>query len=235
MPPPTNAELNARREESCIAITHERKYYRVGQTWIKRSLRPCEWQKHNGYMPIPLFSLERVLNEGSCLQFLAENTNIPLPKLHACFEDDGAAYVITEYVEGVGMDELDEEKQGIIAQELRTHMETLSKLNSNVWGGPSGLVLPPYRIMRNSSGRPWKVKPRETQNLVFCHNDLSANNVIVNPSTLKIAAIIDWEYAGFYPPEFEREFFRRPGPSVALDGEVDDTKLLIDILDNERA
>ena len=61
MAPPTNEELNAKREEHCIAITHERKYYRVGQTWIKRTLRPSEWQKHNGYMPIPLFNLERVL------------------------------------------------------------------------------------------------------------------------------------------------------------------------------
>lgn len=88
--------------------------------------------------------------------------------------------------------------------------------------------------MRHSHGKPWKMKPRETQDLVFCHNDLSANNVIVNPDTLKIAAIIDWEYAGFYPPEFESEFFRRPGPSVALAGEVDDTESLMDIMSKER-
>ncbi|EFY89590.1 hypothetical protein MAC_04445 [Metarhizium acridum CQMa 102] len=162
MSPPTNAELNAKREESCIAITHEKKYYGVGQTWIKRSLRPWEWQKRNGYMPIPLFNLEH----------------------------DGAAYLITEYVEGVGTNELDVEKQEVVAKELRTHMETLSKLTSNVWGGPSGLVLPPYRIMRHSNGRPWEMKPRETQDLVFCHNDLSANNVIVDPNTLKITAIM---------------------------------------------
>lgn len=140
MPPPTNAELNAKREESCIAVTTERKYYKVGQTWIKRSLRPSEWQKHNGYMTVPLFNPERILNEGACLLFLAENTNIPLPKLYACFEDDGAAYVITEYVEGVGMNELDAEKKEVVAKELRTHMETLSNLKSNTWGGPGGVV-----------------------------------------------------------------------------------------------
>ena len=38
---------------------------------------------------------------------------------------------------------------------------------------------------------------------MFCHNDFSTHNVIVNPSTLKVNAIIDWEYAGFYPVEFE--------------------------------
>ena len=91
-------------------------------------------------MPIPLFNLERVLNEGECLEFLSQNTDIPLPKLCACFEDDGAAYLITEYVEGVGMNDLKQEGQDVVAKELRIHMETLRKLKSNTWGGPSGLV-----------------------------------------------------------------------------------------------
>lgn len=88
--------------------------------------------------------------------------------------------------------------------------------------------------MRTSKGRPWKMRPRETQDLVFCHNDLSAHNVIVDPDTLKIAAIIDWEYAGFYPPEFESAFFRRPGPSIALEGEVDDVDVLMDVMAKEK-
>lgn len=66
------------------------------------------------------------------------------------------------------------------------------------------------------------MRQRKQQDLVFCHNDLSMNNVIVDPDTLKINAIVDWEYAGFYPPEFEFPFYQRSGRSVALDGEVDD-------------
>ena len=62
-------------------------------------------------MHVPLSNLERILNEGACLQVLAEKTDIPHPKLHACFGDDGAAYLVTEYVEGVGRNELDEEKK----------------------------------------------------------------------------------------------------------------------------
>lgn len=42
----------------------------------------------------------------------------------------------------------------------------------------------------------------------------------VDPQTLKVKAIIDWEYAGFFPAQFEGMYFRRPGPSVALGGEV---------------
>lgn len=91
-------------------------------------------------MPIPLFSLERVLNEGACLRHLADKTNIPIPKLHACFEDDGAGYLITEYVEGVAMSWLDEERREVVAKELRIHMKALSNLTHYIWGGPSGLV-----------------------------------------------------------------------------------------------
>lgn len=79
------------------------------------------------------------------------------------------------------------------------------------------------------------MKPREVKDLVFCHNDLSAHNVIVNPETLKVNAIIDWEYAGFFPEEFEGMFFRRPGPSIALDGEENDEEQLLNIMyENEQ-
>lgn len=84
--------------------------------------------------------------------------------------------------------------------------------------------------MVKSARQQWKMRPFESGDLVFCHNDLSANNVIVDPTTLKVNAIIDWEYAGFYPETFERNFFTRVGPSVALEGEVNDENRLLDVM-----
>lgn len=78
------------------------------------------------------------------------------------------------------------------------------------------------------------MRRRKQHDLVFCHNDLSMNNVIVDPGTLKIKAIIDWEYAGFYPPEFESPFYQRSGPSIALDGEVDDFESLTRMISEDR-
>lgn len=52
--------------------------------------------------------------------------------LYACFEDDGAAYLITEYVEGVGMNELTAEDQKIVTQEPEKHLKTLKVLTSDV-------------------------------------------------------------------------------------------------------
>ncbi len=44
---------------------------------------------------------------------------------------------------------------------------------------------------------------------------LSQSHIIVNPETLKIEGIIDWEYAGYWPAFFESPYFRDPRPSGA--------------------
>ncbi|KAM3550468.1 hypothetical protein MY1884_008233 [Beauveria asiatica] len=237
MSPVTNSMLNARREKDCTDITTERKYFHIDGSFVKRSLRPHEWQHSpfRGSLCIPRLGNERLLNEAAALRFITKNTDIPVPKLHACFEDDGAVYLITEYIDGVPMADLEPEKRKTVETELEVYIATFRSLQSNVWGGPSGLVIPPYRLLKHPVRVEWAMKPREVKDLVFCHNDLSAHNVIVNPETLKVNAIIDWEYAGFFPEEFEGMFFRRPGPSIALDGEVNDEEQLLKIMyENEQ-
>ena len=232
-----------RKEEGCFAITAERKYYHIGGTFIKRSLRPHEWQTSpfKGTIHIPRQDKQRILNEGACLTFIRANTNIPVPEVYACFEDDYAVYVIMRYVEGVGMNELNDEQRKIVKMELEGHLQTLRGLRSCQIGGPSGLIVPPYRVTLNSYLDKWNLKNvdeddqmTEDNTLVFCHNDLSQQNVIVDPKSLKIAAIIDWEYAGFYPAFEESRFYERLGPSVASDGEEDDTERLLGYLQSQQ-
>ncbi len=142
--------INSRREENCIAVTAERKYYRVGHTFVKRSLRPAEWQTNprTGVLYIPRLGHERTLNEAACMKFIAEHTNVPVLKLYCSFEDDEAVYLVMEYVEGARMDSLDEHGRSIVREELDKHIETLRTLRSNTFGGPSGLVC----ILRPSTG-----------------------------------------------------------------------------------
>lgn len=147
MAPVTNQMLNARREKECVGLTTERKYFHVDGAWIKRSLRPSEWQTNPfaGVLFIPRFGNERVLNEAAAMRFIADKTDIPVPKLHGCFEDDGAVYLVMEYVEGVTMNNLVPEQRKVVETELERHVETLRGLKSDAWGGPSGIVgsLPP--------------------------------------------------------------------------------------------
>lgn len=114
------------------------------------------------------------------------------------------------------MSDLAEAQKAVVRQELEEHLRELQTLRSRRLGGPSGIVVPPHRVL-GSLG-----PSADDDEYVFCHNDLSQQNVIIDPETLKINAIIDWEYAGFYPARFEWPFYNRLGPSVAVGDEVDD-------------
>lgn len=134
--------LDERREQGCVSVTTERKYYHVDGSHVKRSLRPSEWQysPFGGSLCIPRLGKERLLNEAAALRFITKNTNIPVPKLYGCFEDDGAVYLVTEYIDGVNMADLTPEQRKVVEVELEGYIATLRSLKSEVWGGPSGHV-----------------------------------------------------------------------------------------------
>ncbi|KAI3317219.1 kinase-like protein [Xylariaceae sp. AK1471] len=217
-------------EERCFAVTFERKYYHRGGSFIKRTLRPREFRTGYRGLHIPRFRNESVMNEAESLRYIRCQTNIPVLRVHCDFEDEDAYYLVTEYVEGVSMSRLTDDQKAVVCDELQGHLATLKTLTSNRLGGPSGIVIPPYRVLQHTEIDHWHLKPSDHNEYVFCHNDLSQHNIIVNPDTLKINAIIDWEYAGFYPARFEWPFYTRLGPSVAGIDEVDDSLELLEFL-----
>ncbi len=73
-------------------------------------------------------------------------------------------------------------------------MQTLRNVKSRNVGGPSGIVNLPYRVTLRPENDNWALQPSEIGECVFCHNDLSQQNIIVDPDTLKINAIIGREY-----------------------------------------
>jgi hypothetical protein len=52
---------------------------------------------------------------------------------------------------------------------------------------------------------------------VLCHNDLAQHNIMVDPETLQPVAILDWEYAGYYPPEVEACLWYKPYNEQVID------------------
>lgn len=228
--PITNRIANRQREKSCFNVTAERKYYELDRSFVKRSLRPSEWQvsESRGTIHVPRLGNERLHNEAAVLELVRKETNIPVPQVYACFDDDNATYLIVERIFGVGMNEISQEQHSTVAKELEKHLETLHKLRARVIGGPTGIVIPPYRAMTATPRPEWIPRASENEEFVLCHNDLSQYNVIVDPDTLKIRAIVDWECAGFYPEWFEKRFFERPGPSVIREKDQDDTPRIIE-------
>lgn len=219
------------REDGCFAVTFERKYYHRGGAFIKRSLKPKEFRVGFRGLYVPRLRKQRLENEAESLRYIRRHTDIPVPTVYCDFEDDDAYYLVTEYVEGVAMSELQEDQKVTVRKELEGHLEKLKALKSNQLGGPSGIVIPPYRVFQHTECDKWHLQTSGQEDYVFCHNDLSQQNVIVNPDTLKINAIIDWEYAGFYPAYFEWPFYTRLGPSSAINSEIDDSKDLLAFLE----
>jgi aminoglycoside phosphotransferase len=222
-----------RREEGCFAVTFERKYYHRNGSFIKRSLRPREFRTGYRGLHVPRLGKERIKNEADSLRYIRQHTDIPVPTVYSDFEDDDAYYLVVEYVEGVGMNDLSDDQKAVVREELEGHLAKLKTLRSNRMGGPSGIVIPPYRVMRQTERDEWDLQAAEVDEYVFCHNDLSQHNVVVDPETLKITGIVDWEYAGFYPARFEMPFYTRLGPSVALGEEVDDSAELLAFLESK--
>lgn len=128
----TNDVLNHRPEPNCITVTAERKYYHTRHTFNKRSVRTTERQliPTKGVIHVPRQGRERILNEAAAMQYIADNTNIPIPKLHCCFEHDDAIYLVMEYIEGDTMNDLSEKYRRIVQEELDEHLETLHNLRS---------------------------------------------------------------------------------------------------------
>ena len=64
----------------------------------RRSLRPIEWQSSPFSVAslIARFGSERILHEAASIRFIADNTDVPLPKLYGYFEDDAAANLPTQ-------------------------------------------------------------------------------------------------------------------------------------------
>ncbi|KAL8779375.1 MAG: hypothetical protein Q9203_001477 [Teloschistes exilis] len=82
-------------------------------------------------------------------------------------------------------------------------------------GQLSGAVFPPPRVSPYDQ-RSWESRTSSTDRYVYCHNDLAFHNLFVDPETLEIEAVIDWEYSGFFPPELEFPFYEL-GKEASLD------------------
>lgn len=235
---PTGSDAAPGFAEEWSAETAERAYYRRDQIFIKRTLRRTEYiTTQEGTKHIPRFDKARLQNEAASLRLIHRLSNIPVPAVYGAFEVDGAYCLIMEYIDGVSMRELSDDHKKVVCAEIDRHRSTLQGIKSDKLGGPTGIAIPPFRLWRHIARDPWPLESSEGCEYVFCHNDLTHSNVIVDPDTLKIKAIIDWEYAGFYPSYFEGHFYERvgsrPTPSVAMEGEHDDVPKLLDFWNSQ--
>lgn len=188
--------------------TFDRFYSYTPETFTKRELRPSErrtnWQGEIVKMP---WTTERLQNEFDALMFISTNTTIPVPEVLSFGSVWGSYQLEMKRVNGKPLHRLKTNK----AEALKnvTHFITtsvipqLQALKSSHIGSISGIVIPPNRITTRDKRPLWPSKSSSISQFGYCHNDLAQHNIMVNLDTLQVEAIIDWEYSGFFPSEFE--------------------------------
>lgn len=172
-------------------------------------------------------SKARLENEFNVIQFLkATAPGIPLPEAKL-LQQDGLLALRTTRATGIclgAVDDahIDEAVRKVTEEMMNDIIPTLQAFRSTELGGLNRqhreLAVParlPY-----SGGTPHRVS-MPSPDFVLCHNDLSQGNIFVDPQTLKITCIIDWEYAGYFPKEFEVNMwkYRHPIPFDELGSE----------------
>ncbi|KAH8674417.1 kinase-like domain-containing protein [Tricladium varicosporioides] len=197
--------------------SHERVYCAYPDRFLKRSLAPPEYKTtRSGELYIPFRNRERLENEVACLRYIRQETDIPVPEVLGAYEKDGSFLVWTARAKGVPLNKLKNEDRLKVIPEIHKHINTLHTLRSNKTGGPSGILCPPYMVTNHCDRNTiWQQISAEDFRYVFCHRDLSGSNIIVDPVTCKITAILDWEFSGFYPKEHEIPYYEKPIPSGA--------------------
>ena len=214
--------------------THEREYRIYKDRFLKRSLAPSEYKPDfRGQPHVPINNIERLRNEAECLQFIKAKTDIPVPDFLDAYDQDGSFYLWTRRVDGVPMKELSESKRKRVIIQLEVHLRTLRNLRSDRIGGPTGILCPPNIVTAHfpKEKKEWPAVSLTTKDFVFCHCDLSQSNIIVDPTTLQITAILDWEFSGYFPECFEAPYYRKPTPSGAQMKDFTQTKELLDFME----
>ena len=192
-----------------------RRYTLTNKIFTKSELPPEELERSiiTNEIVRPRWSRERLQNEARTLQFISSSTTIPVPEFLDLFEDKyGLLHLQTKRARGVPLDELklDPLQAAAAVKKVDEHLKQhilpqLRELrNSSIGSVDEALPLvPPSRIIDRDKRAFWSRAPRPNPDFQFVHADLAQQNIFVDPETFEITDISDWEYAGFFPAEFE--------------------------------
>ncbi|KAI1105842.1 hypothetical protein F4804DRAFT_330927 [Jackrogersella minutella] len=145
-------------------------------------------------------------DEYSAMQLVASQIAIPVAKVVKFGKDErGAVFLELERVDGIELSEAGEkcrkpDGKTHVADGECTECQSIAMANT----GLEGFVLPPPRIGQNHERDVWL--PKQSQGpdeYVFCHNDLSWYNIMVDPRTLKFKFIYSWEHTRYFSSSIE--------------------------------
>lgn len=146
-------------------------------------------------------------SEAAALSLL-RNTDFPVPRLlEVKTNDDGLVYALTT-VRITNARPLSEVHEDDIRDQVSKQMNEeilpkLQKFTSPLSGSVDQelQVLPLARHSRYNQER--KMWTRKAGHFQLIHGDLNEHNIMVDDATNRVCAIVDWEYSGYHPAEWE--------------------------------
>ncbi|SMQ55324.1 unnamed protein product [Zymoseptoria tritici ST99CH_3D7] len=156
--------------------------------------------------------------EANAMEFVRQNTSIPVPKVHLVTEYKGRVYIVMQRIKGLSLGNgwyyrSAESKQNILLQ-LKAMAVWDCRLPSKDLWGPFPTIREFHKAL--SGDQDWSdLKDERYPDLtelstfynqswhrpVFTHGDLSSFNILCRGDT--IVGIIDWETAGWLPSYWE--------------------------------
>ncbi|EPE09014.1 serine threonine protein kinase [Ophiostoma piceae UAMH 11346] len=167
--------------------------------------------------------------EIEAMQYVSEHTDIPIPKVYAIHTDKNDIYIEMEYIRGQTLEDawrhLSRDQKDTAMADLKQAMATLHALEPPAQDLVSSALQNPAIDCRIGSGFFGPMSSDEFHTMLrkkmpieyaeeyfgkeivqvhttryrtqFCHSDFAARNIMVRNG--RLAAIIDWAYAGWYP------------------------------------
>ncbi|KAK2863694.1 hypothetical protein FQN49_004090 [Arthroderma sp. PD_2] len=170
--------------------------------------------------------------EFEAMQYVRQHTTIPVPRVTEVYSFGDRQHLVMELVDGQTLDcawpDLTAEQRQNVVQEFTAYVEQLRGLIPPKEGAVGSTKLGPgydhrlgdrhfgpfeniadfhYHVRRGIPIGFWEEavshvhNPSKPYTTKYSHADLCPNNVLVNNG--KIAAIIDWEFAGWFPEYWE--------------------------------
>ncbi|CAI7623408.1 unnamed protein product [Penicillium glandicola] len=153
-------------------------------------------------------------NEGYALLFVEKRLNVTAPRLYAMYRNQDIPYIVMEYIPGISLGtawpSLTEANKHSIVGQLRCIFDQMRALPSSGFYGSVNRGPVPHSFFSDYLARHL---PLALQNNppMFTHGDLYRENVLVrkvfnsvtNEEEYEVAALVDWETAGWYPSYWE--------------------------------
>jgi thiamine kinase-like enzyme len=152
----------------------------------------------------------------------SRGTKIYVPKVYRYFRQSNIGYLVMEFIDGIPLENSLLQEHPEIIQNLAEAIHAFATKVPPDFPGPRNRGIPRgYLFSEDGAGKAlstinslnsWlderaRLTASETgfnfqlSDFVFCHMDLSQRNIILQD---KFFYLLDWEYAGFYPREFEK-------------------------------